>query len=242
MPRKQITLLTLSLIALIVAATPAQAGPRMTLPESYFNFGYIPQYAHVAHTFWLKSTGDRELVVKEVVPGCGCTQAPLEKDHIAIGDSARLEIIFDSRRFRNRITKQPKIKTNGLEPSKIVQIIANVVPQGDTSRPLMFEPNMLNFFGDNKAVLQPIEFKIHNLSDTGYEISMVATDDDYFKAEIPKTIGPGETKVGKVTLMKAVAPEAFFKSFTIQINDDWNHRFSIPVARRKATKTGVKTE
>ena len=233
MPRKRIVLLTFSVVALALGAASVQAGPRMTLPESYFNFGYIPQFAHVAHTFWLKSTGDSELVINEVVPGCGCTEAPLEKDHIAVGDSARLEIIFDSRRFRHRTTKQPEIKTNGLEPTKKVQIIANIVPKGDTSRPLMFEPNMINFFGDDTEASKPVEFKIHNLSDSSLQITLVAREDKYFKAELPSSIGPGETKTGKVTLMKGVVSDAFFKSFTIEVNDVWNHRFTMPIARRK---------
>ena len=211
----------------------------MTITESYFNFGYMPQYAHVAHTFWLKSTGDEELHISEVEPGCGCTQAPLEKDRVAVGDSAKLEIIFNSRRFLNRVTKQPTIKTNGMEPVKKIQIIATIVPKGDTTRPLMFEPNMLDFFGDNEEVLKPVEFKIHNLSEQSLNLTVVATDDDYFKAELPKSIGPGETKTGKVTLMKEYAPKAFFKSLTLQVNDDWSHRFTIPVARRKANPEGI---
>lgn len=240
MPSKSKILLISFLIAIVTAAAGAvSATPRLTLDENYFNFGYMPQYSRVSHTFWLRSTGDGELVINEVVPGCGCTQAPLEKDVIAVGDSASLEIIFDSRRFKNRVTKRPEIKSNGLEPVKNIQIIATIVERGDTTRPLHFEPFAIDFLGSDEEVLKPIEFKISNLSDTALTITILDKADDHFKVELPSSIGPHETKVGKVTLKKEVAPKAFYKSFTIQVDDEWNHRFSVPIARKKANPPGV---
>lgn len=234
-------ILILSLIAVALVAGTASATPRLTLDESYFNFGYMPQYSRVSHTFWLKSTGDGELVINEIVPGCGCTQAPLEKDVIGVGDSASLEIIFDSRRFKNRVTKKPEIKSNGLEPVKYIQIIATVVEPGDTTHPLFFEPFSIDFFGTDEEVLKPIEFKMSNLSDSALNITVLDKADDHFTVELPSSIGPHETKTCKVTLKKEVAPQAFYKSFTIQVDDEWNHRFSVPVARKKADPPGVVT-
>ncbi len=45
------------------------AAPRMTISDSLFDFGYVPQNAKVSHVFWLYSTGDDTLKVIKVSPG-----------------------------------------------------------------------------------------------------------------------------------------------------------------------------
>ena len=47
----------------------ADAAPRLSIPESVFNFGYCPQNSAVSHDFWLYSTGDDTLKILKVVPG-----------------------------------------------------------------------------------------------------------------------------------------------------------------------------
>jgi len=60
-------LLVIALTALCFAS--ASAAPRLTLPESTFNFGFVPQNAKISHGFWLQSTGDDTLKIIKVVPG-----------------------------------------------------------------------------------------------------------------------------------------------------------------------------
>ena len=47
----------------------AFAAPRLTIPQTDFNFGNVPQNAKIAHVFWLHSTGDDSLKILKVVPG-----------------------------------------------------------------------------------------------------------------------------------------------------------------------------
>ena len=64
------TILIFALVpALVAAALSAQAAPRLTLPESDFDFGYVPQNSTISHVFWLKSDGDDSLKILKVVPG-----------------------------------------------------------------------------------------------------------------------------------------------------------------------------
>ena len=44
-------------------------GPQLTIPESIFEFGYVPQYSTISHVFWLHSTGDDTLRILKIVPG-----------------------------------------------------------------------------------------------------------------------------------------------------------------------------
>jgi len=59
----------LILIAILVLAGIATSAPRLTIGESAFDFGFVPQNSKISHDFWLLSTGDDELKIVKVVPG-----------------------------------------------------------------------------------------------------------------------------------------------------------------------------
>lgn len=67
MQRKVITTVTVLLVLLMVTAV--HAAPRLEIPISEFDFGYVPQNSKISHTFWLHSTGDDTLKILKVVPG-----------------------------------------------------------------------------------------------------------------------------------------------------------------------------
>ena len=53
----------------IYGAGSVNAAPRMEIPETVFDFGYVPQHSKISHDFWLMSTGDDTLKILKVVPG-----------------------------------------------------------------------------------------------------------------------------------------------------------------------------
>ena len=53
----------------IYGAGSVNAAPRMEIPETVFDFGYVPQHSKISHDFWLISTGDDTLKILKVVPG-----------------------------------------------------------------------------------------------------------------------------------------------------------------------------
>ncbi|MDF1544689.1 MAG: hypothetical protein P1R58_06255 [bacterium] len=66
--RKTITLF-LGLVFILSLSGMALAAPRLTIEESTFNFGFVPQHSKVSHSFVLRSTGDDTLKIVKVVPG-----------------------------------------------------------------------------------------------------------------------------------------------------------------------------
>jgi hypothetical protein len=44
-------------------------GPRLTISQTSFVFGYVPQHSTISHVFWLHSTGDDTLRILKIVPG-----------------------------------------------------------------------------------------------------------------------------------------------------------------------------
>jgi len=66
---KRLTFISCMMVVFLWGAVCAYAAPRLTVPESVFNFGYVPQNSTVSHVFWLYSTGDDTLKIINVAPG-----------------------------------------------------------------------------------------------------------------------------------------------------------------------------
>jgi len=63
-------LLMVSLVVVIVLlAASLLAAPRLVIPETEFDFGFVPQNSKITHYFWLESKGDDSLKIIQVVPG-----------------------------------------------------------------------------------------------------------------------------------------------------------------------------
>ena len=103
-----ITFFALSLLTLQSDAKPPQVSGLEITDEST-DFGYAPQYSKLSRVYWIKASGQDTVRIHNVKPGCGCTEIPLDKDVIPPGDSARLELIFDTKRSRGAVSKRPQI-------------------------------------------------------------------------------------------------------------------------------------
>ena len=57
------------ILCVVLLASAAVGGPNLAIPESSFDFGYVPQHAKISHVFWLYSTGDSTLNITKVLPG-----------------------------------------------------------------------------------------------------------------------------------------------------------------------------
>ncbi len=66
---KRLLLLLGTILVMSLSMGSAYAAPRLTIPDTDFNFGNVPQNAKIAHVFWLHSTGDDSLLILKVVPG-----------------------------------------------------------------------------------------------------------------------------------------------------------------------------
>jgi hypothetical protein len=66
---KKPKLLAMTLLFLFGFIGLVQAQPRLTIPESVFDFGKVPQHSQISHIFWLHSTGTDTLKIENVKPG-----------------------------------------------------------------------------------------------------------------------------------------------------------------------------
>jgi len=224
-------------LCLLVATGSALSAPRLVLEESEFNFGFVPQNSKISHVFWLKSAGDDSLKILSVVPGCGCTKAPLENSKLAAGDSTRLEIIFSTGRYRNRVSKSPRIETNEGPPHKSVRIITQVVARPDSTYPVVCKPYKLDISQFGEKVRSRMEFQITNVSEQDLEISLIDRPEGLFELMLPENIKAGQTATASIQLHEDGIESSFEKSITIELNDTQSSRFTIPIKRNLRDQT-----
>jgi len=218
-------------LIIFMAGLSVSADPHLTLSATEFDFGYTPQGSRVSCPFWLYSDGDEDLVVVTVKTDCGCTKAPLEKEVIAPGDSARLEIIFHSQRFSRKVVKHTKIRTNASPLSEKATIKAYVVTDSDSTFPLVVNPFKLDFSEKDGRIPDRIEFDIMNLSDEDLNIAIIDSLDDYANINLPGSIKKGESISGSVSLKDEGKAAYFNASFTFELDDAENTRYTVAILR-----------
>jgi len=64
-----VKVICLAVFLVVLISGSILAAPKMTIKESSFDFGTVPQNSTISHIFWLYSTGDDTLKILNVVPG-----------------------------------------------------------------------------------------------------------------------------------------------------------------------------
>lgn len=84
------------LIILTLYAVTAAAQSQLTFSCQEWDFGTIREAdGPVSHTFTGENTGDRPLVILDVVTSCGCTVPDFSKRPILPGQKADIGVRFD---------------------------------------------------------------------------------------------------------------------------------------------------
>ena len=96
--------------------------------EDFFDFGSIVQGEVVTHTFRFRNAGNDVLIIKDLIPDCGCTQPKIDKKVLEPGEEGSVEVIFDSKGWYGSQYKSVAIRSNSPIRDKSVTIKANVVP------------------------------------------------------------------------------------------------------------------
>jgi len=158
----------------------------------------------------------------------------LKAKELAVGDSTDLEIIYNTRTYRNRQSKKPSItyQQSTSDQSKHVEITAFVVSNPDSTYPIVIKPYKFNISQFGEATRDELTFEIHNVSPEDVEIKLVGMPVGMFSVELPKKVSAGKSKEGKIKLNKDYIDEEFEKSITIELSDKNLSRFTIPVKRQ----------
>ncbi len=233
MGHKLISRLTLAVvvIATIMLAGTALGGPAIKVAEPSFDFGKTVQHVKITHDFWIKSVGDQPLVITKVVPGCGCTEAPLRDSVLAPGDSTVLSITFSTGSYARNVTKTPYLKTNVSDEQVQLTIKTEIVVEPEKMGPLKITPFGIDISQTGKTEHRRGVFLIENLSDRDLKLKVVDEAREYFETTLPDIVKAGETAEGVVVVRKEAVGSVFKKSLTFELNDAGRTRYTLPVSR-----------
>ena len=228
------------LLLVLIFAGQVLAKPELTIKSSEFDFGYSPYNAKISHSFWLYSTGDETVNIEKVITGCGCTKAPLTKNIIPPGDSALLEIIFNTNKYNNRVIKTPKILSNAAEIE--VSIITNVLKEPNENIPIVIEPDIINLSLPEHGISNKISFTIQHRTNDNLKTSLKSYPDELFQIEVPNEIGAGKTAEGTLILKSVDSIDKIQKSFTIELNDKNKTRLTIPIVKNSPKELSLQKQ
>lgn len=113
--------------------TPEQlaAAPVASFEPTSFDFGDMNQGDKKSHTFQLTNGGKTDLIIRRVRSSCGCTAVAPSKKVISPGETAPIEVTFDSRGKRGRQSKSITVITNDPKnPTATLRISSNIVTAG----------------------------------------------------------------------------------------------------------------
>ena len=92
--KKLFTLFSAIAIAVILnAQTPQEV---LSVKETAFDFGTIPQGKPVYHFFEVTNTGKDPMVISNVQTSCGCTTPEWSKEPIAPGETAKVRVGYNA--------------------------------------------------------------------------------------------------------------------------------------------------
>jgi len=115
----------------------SEEGPRLSITEPVYDFGYAGPGMQVRHTFSIINSGTQPLVISGVNSDCGCTVTLLPGKKILPGKSGSVQVSFETRKYEGKQKKNVILNTNDIEEKEIVLILKGrikrdtvLVPQG----------------------------------------------------------------------------------------------------------------
>lgn len=219
--------LTIPAIVLLSAAT-AWAQPKITFPNSPWDFGEVLQQEKVFQQFEIHNAGSDTLFISRVSPSCGCTSAPLTKDVVAPGESIWLDITFNTKRFSGNVTKRVTVFCNDPEAPQAVFSFSARVETARNRIKIPKEPvDVGNLLPDrpNQSVMS-----LTNGGTEPYRLTLREWPKDWMQTSwTEKVVDPGNEVQLRIGTNGAAPLGKFETSVTIDIQGTEQYRMTIPV-------------
>ena len=115
----------LILLALVAGAAKAQNGPVMTFEKTEIDYGNVVQAGDGVRIFKFKNTGTEPLIIKNARGSCGCTVPKWPSEPIKPGQTASIEVKYDSNRLGS-FSKTVTVETNEEVGKHVLTIKGNI--------------------------------------------------------------------------------------------------------------------
>lgn len=101
------------------------SGPTMTFEQTTIDYGTIEQGAEPLRQFKFTNTGSEPLIIKDARGSCGCTVPTYPKEPVMPGESATIDVRYDTQRV-GQFTKTVTLSTNETVESRTLTIKGEV--------------------------------------------------------------------------------------------------------------------
>ncbi|MFQ5448156.1 MAG: DUF1573 domain-containing protein [Saprospiraceae bacterium] len=108
--------------------TPPASGPVMTFEQTEIDYGQIVQGADPLRVFNFTNTGTEPLIISNAKGSCGCTVPKWPKDPILPGETAKIEVRYDTNRI-GPFQKTVTLTTNEATNKHVLKIKGKVSPK-----------------------------------------------------------------------------------------------------------------
>ena len=98
-------------------------------PESKHDFGTIHEGDKVRWSYKFKNTGDKPLMISNVVVSCGCTAPFYSKAPIAPGIDGEITLEFNSAGKEGKVVKNALVNANVDNSPYSIGVVAEVLPR-----------------------------------------------------------------------------------------------------------------
>ncbi|WP_319503183.1 DUF1573 domain-containing protein [uncultured Draconibacterium sp.] len=95
--------------------TEELAPTEITIDEAVHNFGQLKAGEIVLHTFVLTNTGDNDFVIESLETDCGCVEAHFKNQPVKPGETALIEVEFNTAGLVGREYKTIEVLGNSKE-------------------------------------------------------------------------------------------------------------------------------
>lgn len=100
-------------------------GPVLTLDNDVVDYGEIEQGSEPLRKVSFTNTGNAPLVISNAKGSCGCTVPTWPREPIAPGESADIEIRYDTKRTGS-INKRVTLTTNDATGNYVIRVVGHI--------------------------------------------------------------------------------------------------------------------
>ena len=115
----------LLLVAAVTSYSKAQNGPVMMFEKTEIDYGNVVQNGDGVRIFKFKNIGTEPLIIKNARGSCGCTVPKWPSEPIKPGQSASIEVKYDSNRL-GTFVKTVTVETNEEVGKQVLTIKGNI--------------------------------------------------------------------------------------------------------------------
>ncbi len=190
----------LSVLSVLMIASVAYAQPKLEIiGGNSYDWGKVgPKDSPLKTKVKLKNVGNEQLIITNVKPSCGCTTAPLDKDKLAPGETATIDVSFNVGDRAGPNSKTIRISSNDPASSTTIFRLSADVQKEITLSPAYFAFSQMEVGKEESS-----KISIKNTGKKTLTLSNVTKSPADLKLNISgtKTLKPGETFdiVAKVT-------------------------------------------